>query len=458
LKTTASHIFLATVLLCVWNNLSANQVPADSVKIFWGEFHAHSGLSFDASGSTDTMYVRARRDMKLDIVGVTDHDHLSTDAKWQASKDAANKYYEPGKFVTLIGYEWTQWETALGGHRTVFFPGSDPPRFPYFDSSAMVSMNLSTLIESLRKAGGIAIIAHPDAFTPADISYQDREVQVGVEFFGFRGRAFEYFGNPDAAPQQYVNRSARNGLLAGGILGSYAVSDNHSGMAGVGGLTAVLADTLTREAVFRAMKKRRVYATTGPRVLLSFRSDSLLMGDEAIITKNPRRFQVNVSSPDTIQSVTIVRNNTEIIIGENVGQLHFATTYTDFAPLVSRSFYYVRVNLRNGHRVWSTPIFFNKIDTNVASSRGVPTAGTLEVFPNPSNGYVNVRYLLLEKENAEFALFDILGRRVAGWNAKAMVNRWQETQFDLHHLPVGVYFLQLKTPTVRQIQKVLLLK
>jgi hypothetical protein len=55
---------------------------------------------------------------------------------WQKHKDAANKYYKPGKFTTLIAFEWTSIPVNQNLHRNVFFRDDKGPgaTFSAFDS------------------------------------------------------------------------------------------------------------------------------------------------------------------------------------------------------------------------------------------------------------------------------------------------------------------------------------
>ncbi|HIJ56105.1 MAG TPA: DUF3604 domain-containing protein, partial [Deltaproteobacteria bacterium] len=55
-----------------------------------------------------------------------------------------------------------------------------------------------------------------------------------------------------------------------------------------GGLTCVLAEELTRESIFNALKNRRCYGTTGPRMALRFEANGHPMGSV-------------VETPDTVQ-------------------------------------------------------------------------------------------------------------------------------------------------------------
>jgi hypothetical protein len=55
---------------------------------------------------------------------------------WQKQVDAANKHYEPGKFTTLIAYEWSSQPNSKNLHHNVFFRDDTGPErvFSAFDS------------------------------------------------------------------------------------------------------------------------------------------------------------------------------------------------------------------------------------------------------------------------------------------------------------------------------------
>ena len=54
----------------------------------------------------------------------------STKKAWDVILEAAENHYQPGKFTTLAGYEWTKAEDAGHLHRNVFFRDMIVPDYP----------------------------------------------------------------------------------------------------------------------------------------------------------------------------------------------------------------------------------------------------------------------------------------------------------------------------------------
>jgi hypothetical protein len=55
---------------------------------------------------------------------------------WVSYVELADQFYEPGKFTTLVAYEWTSIPNSQNMHRNVIFRGTDVPELPFsaFDS------------------------------------------------------------------------------------------------------------------------------------------------------------------------------------------------------------------------------------------------------------------------------------------------------------------------------------
>jgi len=68
-------------------------------------------------------------------------------------------------------------------------------------------------------------------------------------------------------------------------------------------------------------------------------------------------------------------------------------------------------------------------------------ANSIEAYPNPSNGILNVKLPEITSNEANFTMFDLLGRTVMKNTAK---NGGLTTQLDIATLPSGVYLLQVE--------------
>ncbi len=74
-------------------------------------------------------------------------------SNWQRIIDAAQRYYQPGKFTTFVAFEWSPMPNGAHLHRNVIFRG---PRFPERPFSALDSMKPEDLwryAESNRERG-----------------------------------------------------------------------------------------------------------------------------------------------------------------------------------------------------------------------------------------------------------------------------------------------------------------
>ena len=74
-------------------------------------------------------------------------------SNWQHHVDTANKYNQPGKFTTLIAFEWTSIPDSQNMHRNVFFRGDEGPEVPYSAFDSVDPEDLWTYLEIQRNAG-----------------------------------------------------------------------------------------------------------------------------------------------------------------------------------------------------------------------------------------------------------------------------------------------------------------
>jgi len=81
-------------------------------------------------------------------------------SNWQRHVETANKYNDPGKFTTLISFEWTSIPNSQNMHRNVFFRGNTGPEAPYSSFDSVDPEDLWTYLEIQREVG-LDVIAIP---------------------------------------------------------------------------------------------------------------------------------------------------------------------------------------------------------------------------------------------------------------------------------------------------------
>ena len=72
---------------------------------------------------------------------------------WQNYIKVTNKYNDPGKFTTLIAFEWTSIPNGRNMHRNVFFRNDTGPKAPYSSFDSYYPEDLWTYQEVQRTAG-----------------------------------------------------------------------------------------------------------------------------------------------------------------------------------------------------------------------------------------------------------------------------------------------------------------
>jgi histidinol phosphatase-like PHP family hydrolase len=113
----------------------SDTIPIILKKIFFGDIHVHTVFS-DGRHWIDDIFENAISDNYLDFSTCTDHatmnyprrinistliekirDMILAGDPWTYIKDRTNKYYDPGNFTTLLGYEWSGSNIFPGGYK-----------------------------------------------------------------------------------------------------------------------------------------------------------------------------------------------------------------------------------------------------------------------------------------------------------------------------------------------------
>ncbi|MFX0101507.1 MAG: CehA/McbA family metallohydrolase [Candidatus Hodarchaeota archaeon] len=344
-----------------------DQLPG--LKLFWGDIHGHT-MHSDGLGTIHDYYGFAAEVAALDFAAITDHDDIGPrllDDEWTLMKEAAQKYYQPGKFVTFLGHEYRNGQTDMN----VYYPAGDGDLLRGTDG------NLGDAAEFTRQVKNRGGMIVPHMHFGADWSGMDPEVYRVMEVYSSHGCA-EYKNCPREIPylQKQVQKSSKtnkdsyvhDALKLGYRLGLTAGSDTHSGRPGfsdwtrvtrtyLGGLTALFATELTREAIWDALYNRRCYATTGNRSILEFSINGAMMGSEIGLKAGmPRNISVKCHADGNLKALRIFRSGEIFIHDEELSGDRMKQTFVE-NERTTDDWYYVRVDLDDGEMVWSSPIW-----------------------------------------------------------------------------------------------------
>ena len=332
--------------------------------IRWADLHGHSGLS-DGTGIPEDYFRYARNVAALDVVALTDHDHWGMKPlarhpeMWAEIQSAVSGANEPGRFVTILGFEWTSW---LHGHRHVL----------YFDATGEVIDSVDPATDSptelwTRLEGREALtFAHHSAGDPIATNWEippHPVLEPVTEIASVHGSS-EARDAPLVLARPIEGNFVRDVLDRGHHLGFIGSGDSHDGHPGLahlsapsGGLAALFAPDLTREGVLETLRKRLCYATNGPRIILLMNLDGHRMGERVPAESLGERILSSwVLGEGPIEAVDIIRSGETTATVDCAGNLQ-CRFEVELEPFDSGEYVYLRAVQRDGGAAWSSPIF-----------------------------------------------------------------------------------------------------
>ncbi|MDP6040037.1 MAG: DUF3604 domain-containing protein [Candidatus Latescibacteria bacterium] len=378
------------------------QTGSSELNLYWGDLHNHcgernhhQGIS-DAYAPLDYNYHFGRHVAALDFMALSDHDQLgnwrpSIIPIWDRFKKAAEYFYRPGEFVTLLGWEWTNGTNLCPGRpqygqKCIYFRDGEGP---IFSSNDPGSDTPEKLYDRLR-AHRCFIIPHhvsaPDNFYN-NWDHHDPGLERLVEIYSVWGCGERPAREGNPYPIRADNGGDRDGhhvkdaLARSYTLGFTAGGDTHDAApGGIGhtyngltgqfenrrwakssphhpGIQGVWAEELTREAIFEAIFNRHTYGTTGARIILKTELNSRPMGTVFPLRPNaPLIYKVSATGTATITKMEVVRNGETIHeVTPNEDQSEF--TFEDTDPPSGQIHYYLRLTQQDGHMAWASPHF-----------------------------------------------------------------------------------------------------
>ena len=371
---------------------AAESANLPAAGLYWGDIHSHSQYSWDGTGTGDDHFRYARYASLLDIYSATDHNDRRSMSQedWQQNVAYTEKWYTPGTFATILGYEASF--GAPYGHHNVYFRGGEGA-LRYHDEENPEEIWQRAERENL--AGELLTIPHhtggfarPGGGVKHDWSIHDSRFRTTIEIYSSHGLSEEYA--PDHPISMDVSDFTFNGpgdpgnytvdaWLAGLKLGTIGSSDNHGAQPGKEGFgtMAVWAPNLTREAVFDAIRNRRTYGSTGSRIYLEFTVNGEPMGGESTVAAGqPVAVRAEALGTGPLRWIHVLRGDLDrpeagfSIVHQawfpgSSAPLDSSLDWADEAP-PARAIYYARVRQRDlvhGRvaQAWSSPVWVTRV-------------------------------------------------------------------------------------------------
>lgn len=332
--------------------------------VYFGQLHAHTNLS-DGTGSVEEAFDHASKVENLDFFAVTDHsdsfdnadagaigaDGVGISADWAAGKQAAASVTNED-FVGLFGFEMTWPEDKKLGHISTF----NTPGWQTRDQADFE--NVPTALEHYYKAlttvpGSVSQFNHPDIihgdFERFDHYSPEYDEAVSL---------LEIAGEDGAVDCEYYHLA----LDKGWHVAPTNNQNNHNGQWGDASRarTVILAETLTEEALYAAMKDRRVYATQDSDLTVYYTLNGAVMG--SILPKSEEaEITVFLSDPtdEAIGNVEVVADGGEVIDSAYVGT---PAKVLELSVSGGYNYYYLRITQPDGDVAVTAPVWMDGYD------------------------------------------------------------------------------------------------
>ena len=383
--------------------------------LYFGQLHAHTNLS-DGTGTVEQAFEHAANVENLDFLALTDHSnsfegqsglpsagttHLGDEnaeevnASWREGREGArNITAQEGDFVGIYGFEMT-WSGGAPGHINTFnsegFENRNAEPYRKGDNYEVLEAYYDTLNENPET---ISQFNHPgDTFGDfMDFALYDPVIDNQITLIEV-GNGEGAIGSSGYFPSySYYTRA----LDKGWHVAPTNNQDNHKGNWGDSNTarSVVLADGLTEDAIYDAMKNYRVYATEDNDLSILYELNGNAMG--SILDEQE---SINITADISDPTDTSGETKVEVIV--NGGQTLAEKTFTGGSATVEfdnlstgYGYYYLRVTQADKQIAVTAPVWtgesVNAGISNTSSDVAMPTKGdeiniSSQIFNNLSD-------------------------------------------------------------------------
>jgi hypothetical protein len=344
-------------------------------RLYWGEIHAHTEMS-DGSGDYGELYRHAQDEGCLEFAAATDHAKHVTDNQWHWMQEVTNSWNQPGRFITLVGYE-TQ---GIQKDRCVYTSRS---RLKLFRGNYPPTNTLNVVWGHFHNDEEVVAGPHATMVHKTLWEQHDPSVERFAEIYSMWG-ASDFREGPLVPDWIEEGRglTVNDILMTGAKLGFTGGGDCHEGRCGFSsedpdgqgitphtfaaillyrcGMTAALLPSLDRVALVQAIRNRQTYATTGARILLHFTAGGVPMG--GIGPAEGVTCRANIHAVRAIDLIEIIKDG-RVVWSDGCGDLDAEIEWQDPVPPSGEHYYYLHIVQEDGQMAWSSPIWIRPTTT-----------------------------------------------------------------------------------------------
>ncbi len=389
--------------------LKFTERKSDRYNIYFGQLHSHTSYS-DGAGTCKDAYDHAKTVPNLDFLAVTDHSNsFDNDTNASISDGSMSSEWTEGNalaksettddFVGLFGYEMT-WSNGLGHINTFNTEGfQSRSQSEYSAYSTALQKYYATL---KTQPDSISQFNHPGTTFGdfSDFAYYDDDIDKVITTIEV-GNGEGAIGSSGYFPSyEYYQRA----LDKGWHVAPTNNQDNHKGLWGDANTarSVVLADSLTQDNIYDAMRNYRVYATEDNDLNIYYTLDGYDMGtilEEGQTGKTVElKADLKDATDESIGKVQVITNGGLVLDEKDVTSNNETVT---FNVENNYSYYYLKITQKDGDIAVTAPVWVGHVE-----AAGINDMSTDEVLPVKGKA-LNVKLDLYNNETSDLELTSI---------------------------------------------------
>ena len=368
MKRRAVMLSVVAVVLGAWQSAAAPIAAAGSADyhLYFGDLHNHTRFSDGWDGTPKDAFVHARAS-GADWLSTSDHNFMLTQDEWDITKRMAERETS-SRFVAMAGSEY--WiangfgEIIVNNDDELWNKANFRVGRPGLSRAEVIPVFYDWLASH---PGAIGHWPHPGLYGDQDefghwTPYRDRAMSsIEIHNYG------SWLGAPASWGVHDYEEAYLTALDNGWHVMPAAVSDTHDvdWISGSPVRTVLLAERLTRDDLYDAMRANRGYATLDENLRIRYTVNGRVMGSTLGSVGRTVAVDVRVEDPngipDAITLIEVVSDGGRVVArrATNAPAVHWATTVES----ENARYLYVRVTTASdvtggeGVTAWTAPVW-----------------------------------------------------------------------------------------------------